>query len=172
MKVLTRTHHKMIRDFMTFRSRNEDVLREREKLLQNWIFCEEALAHRSPTFEAEFALDEKTALSMYDCLVPVLREHRRFKIMPDTSMTVEDFKSQLKVIQLRREEDSERVPRLIEENANLTAQNKQLLDELEIVNWYREVIDGGVNSREVLSDYVDLKKKYQVLQKQTSRTIK
>ena len=92
--------------------------------------------------------------------------------MPDTSMTVEDFKSQLKVIQLRREEDSERVPRLIEENANLTAQNKQLLDELEIVNWYREVIDGGVNSREVLSDYVDLKKKYQVLQKQTSRTIK
>ena len=92
--------------------------------------------------------------------------------MPDTSMTVEDFKSQLKVIQLRREEDSERVPRLIEENANLSAQNKQLLDELEIVNWYREVIDGGVNSREVLSDYVDLKKKYQVLQKQTSRTIK
>ena len=83
----------MLRDFMSFRARNEDVLREREKLLQNWIYCEEALASRSPTFEAEFALDEKTALSMYDCLVPVLQEHRRFKIMPDTSMSIEDFKS-------------------------------------------------------------------------------
>ena len=57
------------------------------------------------------------------------------------------------------------MPRLIEENANLTAQNKQLLDELEIVNWYREVMDGGLNSRELLSDYSSLKKKYQALQK-------
>ena len=54
------------------------------------------------------------------------------------------------MIKLRRDQDLSRVPRLIEENATLTAQNKQLLEELEIVIWWRDVMEDGHDSREIL----------------------
>ena len=35
--------------------------------------------------EAEYVLDEQTALSLYDCLVPTLKEHRIKKLIWMTS---------------------------------------------------------------------------------------
>ena len=136
------------------------MLEDREKILKNWIVCEEALAQKSPTMEAEYALDERTPLTFYDCLVPLLKEQRRFKIMPDTTMTIQDFKSQLKTLQLQRELEQQRIPRLIEENGKLSAQVKQLLAELEIVHWYKDALDDGIDSREILQEYSELKKRY------------
>ena len=37
----------------------------------------------SPALEAEYAYDERTALNLYDCLIPRLREHRRLRIQPE-----------------------------------------------------------------------------------------
>ena len=94
VKLLTKTHHNMVVNVMEFRRRNENLIEERQKVLDNWIFCEKALAHKSPTMEAEFALDETTPLSMYDCLVPLLKEQRRLKVMPESVQTIEDFRSE------------------------------------------------------------------------------
>ena len=33
--------------------------------------------------EAEFAHDDRSPLSLYDCLIPQLREHRKFHIRPE-----------------------------------------------------------------------------------------
>ena len=52
------------------------------------------------------------------------------------------------------------MPRLIEENGKLNAQVKQLLAELEIVNWYKDAVDDGIDSREILQEYSELKKRY------------
>ena len=37
---------------------------------------EKAYAMRTPVMEAEYSHDDRTALSLYDCLIPRLREHR------------------------------------------------------------------------------------------------
>ena len=46
---------------------------ERDQLLENWKITEILLAQKTPVFEAEYALDERTPLSLYDCLVPKLK---------------------------------------------------------------------------------------------------
>ena len=46
-------------------------------------YMELAVAQKSPVMEAEHAIDDRTALSLYDCLVPKIKEHRRFRILKD-----------------------------------------------------------------------------------------
>ena len=41
---------------------------------------EAALALKGPIMEAEHALDERSPLSLYDCLIPQIKELRRFKL--------------------------------------------------------------------------------------------
>ena len=40
------------------------------------------MAKKMPAMEAEFAHDERSALSLYDSLVPRLREHRKLEVSP------------------------------------------------------------------------------------------
>ena len=58
------------------------------------VHLEQCLAQKTPVMEAEFALDERSALSLYDCLVPTLKEHRRFKISLLDKFNINDFKAQ------------------------------------------------------------------------------
>ena len=52
------------------------------------------MAMKSPTLEAEFAIDDASALSLYDCLIPQIKELRRFKITKDSEFSIADFKAQ------------------------------------------------------------------------------
>ena len=70
----------MLQDFLVYKERNDKLIEEREILHQNWIECERALALKTPVREAEFALDDSSALELYDCLLPLIKEHRRFEI--------------------------------------------------------------------------------------------
>ena len=51
------------------------------------------LALKTPVTEAEYAIDERTSLSLYDCLVPRIKEHRRFRITQDSDFSVADLKA-------------------------------------------------------------------------------
>ena len=44
---------------------------------------EHAYAMTTPALEAEFAHDDRSALSLYDCLIPRLREYRMLKVRPE-----------------------------------------------------------------------------------------
>jgi len=55
---------------------------------------EKCLAQKNPVMEAEFALDETSALSLYDCLIPTLKEHQRIKINLGDKFNIYDFKIQ------------------------------------------------------------------------------
>ena len=44
---------------------------------------EHAFTLKGPALEAEYAFDDRIALKLYDCLIPRLREHQKFKIRPD-----------------------------------------------------------------------------------------
>ena len=61
---------------------------------------EKMIALKMPVLEAEHAIDERTALSLYDCLVPKIKEHRRFHIRLEDKFSIDDFKSKLTVHRL------------------------------------------------------------------------
>ena len=53
-----------------------------------------ALAQKYPVMEAEHAFDDTNPLSTFDCLIPKLKEHRRFKLLKDAKFSLADFKAQ------------------------------------------------------------------------------
>ena len=55
-------------------------MKKADLAIQDVSRVEVALAQKTPVMEAEYAMDDRTPLNFYDCLVPKLREHRRFRI--------------------------------------------------------------------------------------------
>ena len=82
---------------MQYKERNDELIKERNLIYNKWLFCERALALKTPVREAEYAIDDRTALSLYDCLVPMIKEHRKFSITKNTKFCVADFEAQKKV---------------------------------------------------------------------------
>ena len=56
-------------------------------------FLEVALAQKTPVMEAEHAIDDTNPLSAFECLIPKLKEHRRFKLQKDDVFSIADFKA-------------------------------------------------------------------------------
>ena len=56
-----------------------------------WRMFEHAFTLTGPVLDAEYALDDRTPLNFYDCLIPRLREHRKFKIRPDFFVEEKDL---------------------------------------------------------------------------------
>ena len=71
--LLTKNHNQLHKKFLEMKERFVPKINERGQLLENWKITEILLAQKSPVFEAEYALDERTPLSLYDCLVPNLK---------------------------------------------------------------------------------------------------
>ena len=59
----------------------------------NIKMLEQALAQKTPVMEAEHAIDDTNSLSAFDCLIPKLKEHRRFKLLKDDAFSIADFKA-------------------------------------------------------------------------------
>lgn len=93
-KELTKEHHNVLRSFLDFKRRTDYIIEERDELREKWSICERALALKAPVREADFALDDESALSLYDCLVPMLKQHRKFKVLRDAQVSIEDYRTQ------------------------------------------------------------------------------
>ena len=46
------------------------MMKENAHLHSQWRLYEQAFMMKSPAMEAEYAHDDRTALSLYDCLIP------------------------------------------------------------------------------------------------------
>ena len=92
-KELTKNHKSLFKQFLAFKERSHTQLKHAERMHKYVTMLEERIAMRSPTLEAEHAIDDRTALTMYDCLMPQLREHRKFRITKDSQFSIEDFKA-------------------------------------------------------------------------------
>ena len=55
------------------------------------MIAETLYATKTPVMEAEYAFDESTALSLYDSLIPMLKEHRRLVVKRDFYDLHEDY---------------------------------------------------------------------------------
>ena len=75
-----------------------------------------AFAQKSPTMEAEHVLDDRNALSFYDCLIPKIKEHRRFRVKKEDKFSIDDFNTRLKLKRIEAELEHNNLPKLREEN--------------------------------------------------------
>ena len=96
---------------------------------------EQMVALKTPVSEAEHAIDERTALSLYDCLIPKLKEYRKFRIQVEDKdkLKIDDFKAQLMVRHLDFEIVKRKMPELISENREMKFKLIQQDKEFEIV---------------------------------------
>ena len=74
---------------------------------------------KTPVMEAEHAIDDCTAMSLYDCLIPKLREHRRFRIKKDEKFSIADFKACVTIRNLEYDIKMLEVSKLTEENTEM-----------------------------------------------------
>ena len=74
---LTVSHHKLLESIIGQSERSQSIIKERHFLQNKWRIAEQLYATKTPVMEAEYAFDESTALSLYDCLIPMLKENRR-----------------------------------------------------------------------------------------------
>lgn len=73
---MNRQHKGVIKSFIEYMQQNDKLIAERDVLLEQWAIFEKAYMLKTPVLEVEFAHDDRSPLSLYDCLIPKLREHR------------------------------------------------------------------------------------------------
>lgn len=78
---------------MNFKDRSDEKIKKADNLISQMALLELALASKTPVMDAEYAIDDRTPLSLYDCLVPKIKENRRFRIQKDDKFSIADFRS-------------------------------------------------------------------------------
>ena len=73
-------------------------------------------------------------------------------------MTKADVQAQVRVRELDWELQKQKLPLMTAENVELKYRVEQLEKELEVVQWDLSVLEDGVDTREVVKEYCDLKK--------------
>lgn len=60
---------------------------------------------KTPVNEAEFAFDDRTPLSLYDCALPKLKQHRKRKFDPRKFLmyALDDNEAKARVVAIERE---------------------------------------------------------------------
>lgn len=101
--LLTKNHNQLYKKFLEMKQRFVPESNERDQLLENWKITEILLAQKTPVFEAEYALDERTPLSLYDCLVPKLKQQRRLVVQETAKFSIEDFRAKQNALRLEWE---------------------------------------------------------------------
>ena len=149
-QIVTKQHHFLLQQFLHYKDRSDDQIKKFEELKRVVGMLELAVAQKTPVMEAEYAIDDTNKLSLFDCLIPKLKENRRFKIQKDEVFSIADFKTQQRVKQLEWELEQQRLPLMKEQNYQLKMKIKYYENELQIVKWYTQVLEDGIDTRKVI----------------------
>lgn len=76
----------IVRFFIRYRKLTDDQIVENIYLKKKVLLLENAVSQKSPVNEAEYAFDDNTPFSLYDCVIPKLKEHRALKFDPRTEL--------------------------------------------------------------------------------------
>ena len=71
-KMLTKEHHKIIEQFFQLKKQISLDVGTVEQIKQDYVEAMIALACKFPVMEAAYAMSQDSALSLFDCLVPIL----------------------------------------------------------------------------------------------------
>ena len=106
-------------------------------------------------------MDHRSALSLYDCLVPRLRENRKLKI-PERCYTdknlADDIQAKHQIFKLEHYREQKRLPKLTKDNRQLSERADQLERENEMFNWMQGIVEANfkLDAFNIIENYEQL----------------
>ena len=76
-RYLTKQHASVVDQYLTYKKMTRSKIHENTKLKEQVYEAESLNALKFPLYEAYYAIDDRTALTKYDCLVPRVNGHFR-----------------------------------------------------------------------------------------------
>ena len=71
---MTCEHHRIIEQYLYYKSWTKERMQFTDEYEEKYTESLKALALRAPVYEASFAMSNRSALKLYDCLVPKVKE--------------------------------------------------------------------------------------------------
>ena len=75
-KILTMEHRQLVEQFIEFKQRTIKNIRDIEEFNKKRYEAELRWANAIPVWESEYSFLEQTPLSLYDCLIPKMKEQK------------------------------------------------------------------------------------------------
>ena len=153
-RMLTRNHQSLYRQQIAFKSRTSKKVKEIDSYKRRMQEAEVLNVFYSTALEAEYGLETKSPLQLYDCLIPQIPESSEKRQMTFAQKIVQerfkkaesDYKAECKV-------------RLLEADVRiLEEQTKQQIKEMELINWYTQVMEQGIDAKAAMKNYLECKK--------------
>ena len=122
------------------------------------LVLENAISQKSPVNEVEYAFDDRTPFSLYDCIIPKLKEHRVLKFDPRTEQlhVYNDNIAKATAISIEKQIKQMEVERMTLDNAKLNRKVIHLNQEMKIVDWYMNVMEKGLRTpKEIMEQYAN-----------------
>ena len=110
-------------------------------------------------------------MGLYNPLIAGAKEHRRIIIPKASQISIEDVNAKSEALRYQHGIDSMNVKKVRKENEKLRFEHRMKEYKLEILNWYLEVMEEGIDTKEVTHKYLELKKKHNQLIKKTDNKI-
>ena len=73
VKALSVEHHRLIQQFFDFKRDTQERLDKTDFYEKKFFDATYAFALKAPCYEASFAMNAKSALKLYDCMVPEIK---------------------------------------------------------------------------------------------------
>ena len=91
--MLTKVHQGLIKQFIDDKSRSYEIVKLHDDMVEKVKMLEMALAQKTPVMQAEHVIDDTNLFSTFDCLIPKIKEHRRVKLLKDSTFSIADLKT-------------------------------------------------------------------------------
>ena len=160
-KHLTKKMHAIVDQYFTYKKEIKKQVDQSEDYERKYKETMLAYTQQAPCFEATFAMSAKSKLRLYDCVVPEVkqlaircvrcRKERDFAGIHDPPMTDLEVKHYLGYWQKTATENA---------NKEYIKENRQLKNELEVVDYYTRYMEEGLDSKEIMRRHMILDKKF------------
>ena len=94
-------------------------------------------------------MKENVPLRLFNCLIPKLKEQERFYTKHDKDSTTQNLEYQIRINQQNILLADRKVPKLEHENEKLKKQVEMKNKELEIVQYYLDVLESGIDTKKL-----------------------
>ena len=169
VRKLTLEHHKLVQQFIAFKARTAKDLEGAQKFFQNEIRVGEEKAIMSPILEVYYNNHPRrvTPLQLYDCLTPKINLHELHKQemkygKPKRNadgIPIDEKECQTEYVdefQALHQLAQTKVDMMKVENKHrqLEVECEQQQYDLKLVDWYIDVFEKGINSQDIMHQYV------------------
>ena len=153
-EMFTKNHRGLFSQFKDYKTRTGEQLELLDIYYEKLKAAEMFNAAKLSIDEVDYLFkSEQYGLKLYDSIVLELEEHQKVKKMSLEARLVYQKEKQ----QNKEEAEGRQIDHLKQVNKILEERNRQLEEEMNLIQWYIAVMEDGKDTKEVLEDYVRMK---------------